>query len=169
VSSAAYAVTKHADGTVGVTIHWNQLRHPDALNARLRRAGVRAAVMLYSAPGQCRTPVRTDPAYTIMRLDLRQHPELANNPRALAAYLRSQTPWLDRAEQPGNATDVSVLTIHPDAIPRGDQLLILPSWDRPEGATNEALALGSLIVPALPPCVPGPADSVMTRNGIQPR
>ncbi|HZD69882.1 MAG TPA: hypothetical protein VFA45_13535, partial [Actinomycetes bacterium] len=28
VSSAAYAVTKHADGTVGVTIHWNQLRHP---------------------------------------------------------------------------------------------------------------------------------------------
>ena len=35
--------------------------------------------------------------------------------------------------------------------------------------TNNALALGSLIVPALPPCVPSPADSVMTRNGIQPR
>jgi hypothetical protein len=62
-----------------------------------------------------------------------------------------------------------VLTIHPDAIPRGDQLLILPRWDRPEGATNNALALGSLIVPALPQCIPSPADSVTTRNGIQPR
>jgi hypothetical protein len=91
MSSVAYAVTQNADGTVGLTIHWNQRRHPDALNARLRRAGVRAAVMLYSAPGQCRTAVRTDPAHTIMRLDLRRHPELAYDPQALAAHLRSQT------------------------------------------------------------------------------
>jgi hypothetical protein len=43
VSSAAYAVTSNADGGVGVTVRWSQLRDPDALNAQLRRAGVRVA------------------------------------------------------------------------------------------------------------------------------
>jgi hypothetical protein len=170
MSSAAYAVTKNADGTVGVTVRWNQLRDPGALNAQLRRAGVRAAVMLYSAPGQCRTPVLSDPAYSTLRLDMRQHPELANDPHALAAYLRSLTPWIDHPQQSGEPEDVSVFTIHPDAIPSGDQLLILPQWHRTEGArTDDTLELRSLIVPALPHCVPSPEDSIMTRNGIEPR
>src|SRR5262245_45680525 len=154
VSSAAYAVTRNPDGTVGVTVHWKQLRDPDALNARLRRAGVRGAVMLYSAPGQCRTPLVFDPASPTGHLDMRQHPELANDPRALAAYLRSLTPWIEHNQQPGRGAGVSVLTIHPDAIPAGDQLLILPRWDRPQGATTDALELRSLIVRALPRCVP---------------
>jgi len=151
-------------------VHWNQLHHPDALNTRLRQAGVRAAVMLYSAPGQCRTPVPSDPAYSTLRLDMRQHPELANDPHALAAYLRSLTPWIEHAEQPGKGAGVSVFTIHPDAIPSDDELLILPRWDRPEGATtDDILELRSLIVPALPQCVPSPEDSILTRNGIEPR
>ncbi len=169
VSSAAYAVTSNADGTVGVTVHWKQLHDPDALNARLRRAGVRAAVMLYSAPGQCRTLVVADPAYSTLRLDMRQHPELANDPRALAAYLRSLTPWIEHAQQSGMGDDVAVFTIHPDAIPAGDQLLILPQWARPQGAIADDALLSSLIVPALPQCVPSPQDSIRTRNGIQPR
>src|SRR6266540_1291305 len=88
--SAAYAVTKNPDGTVDVTVRWNQLHDPDALNARLRQAGVRAAVMLYSAPRQCRATVALDPTYSTLHVDLRQHPELAKHPRALVAYLRSQ-------------------------------------------------------------------------------
>src|SRR6266545_1734436 len=147
VSSAAYAVTRNADGTVDVTVRWRQLHDPDALNAQLRQAGVRAAVMLYSAPGQCRTPVRSDPAYSTLHFDMRQHPELANDPH-----------------------DGSVFTIHPDAIPSGDQLLILPRWDRTQGATtDDTLELRWLIVPTLPQCVPGPEDSIMTTNGIEPR
>lgn len=169
-SSAAYAVTKNADGTVDVTVRWNQLRDPDALNTQLRQAGVRAAVMLYSAPGQCSTPVRSDPAYSAMHLDMRQHPELADDPRALAAYLRSLTPWISDAPQSSEPDDVSVFTIHPDAIPGGDQLMILPRWGRTEGATtDDTLELHSLIVPALPQCVPSPEDSVLTSNGIEPR
>jgi hypothetical protein len=39
----------------------------------------------------------------------------------------------------------------------------------PEGAKTEALELRSLIVAALPRCVPSPEDSIRTRNGIQPR
>src|SRR6266540_1214674 len=88
--SAAYAVTKNPDGTVDVTVRWNQLHDPDALNARLRQAGVRAAVMLYSAPRRCRATVALDPTYSTLHVDLRQHPELAKHPRALVAYLRSQ-------------------------------------------------------------------------------
>jgi hypothetical protein len=169
-SSAAYAVTRNADGTVGVTVRWKQLHDPDALNARLRRVGVRAAVMLYSAPRQCRTPVASDPAYSTVHVDMRQHPELANHPRALAAYLRSLTPWIEHAEQSRTGDDISVFTIHPAAIPAGDQLLILPRWDRTQGATtDDVLELRSLIVRALPPCVPSPADSIMTSNGIEPR
>ncbi len=170
VSSAAYAVTRNADGTVDVTVRWRQLHDPDALNAQLRQAGVRAAVMLYSAPGQCRTPVRSDPAYSTLHFDMRQHPELANDPHALAAYLRSQAPWIDHAQQSGEPDDGSVFTIHPDAIPSGDQLLILPRWDRTQGATtDDTLELRWLIVPTLPQCVPGPEDSIMTTNGIEPR
>jgi len=170
MSSAAYAVTRNADGTVDVTVRWNQLHNPDALNARLRGAGVRAAVMLYSAPGQCRTPVASDPAYSTSHVDMRQHPELANDPHALAAYLRSLTPWIEHAQQSGKGDDVSVFTIHPDAIPGGDQLLILPRWDRTQGATtDDTLELRSLIVPVLPQCVPSPEDSILTRNGIEPR
>src|SRR6266536_3273866 len=97
--SAAYAVTKNPDGTVDVTVRWNQLHDPDALNARLRQAGVRAAVMLYSAPRRCRATVALDPTYSTLHVDLRQHPELAKHPRALVAYLRSQEPWIQYDRQ----------------------------------------------------------------------
>jgi hypothetical protein len=168
--AAAYAVTKHADGTVGVTIHWNQLRDPNGLNAQLRQAGVRAAVMLYAAPGQCRTPVALDPAHSVFRLDLRRHPELRNDPKALAAYLQAQTPWVSHPAQPGDPDDVAVLTIHPGAIPRGDQLLILPQWAPTKGARgNGPVGFRALIVRELPRCVPAPEDSITTSNGIRPR
>jgi hypothetical protein len=62
-----------------------------------------------------------------------------------------------------------VFTIRPNAIPSGDQLLVLPQWLGTEGAKTEALELRSLIVAELPRCVPSPEDSIMTRNGIQPR
>ena len=168
--SAAYAVTKNPDGTVDVTVRWNQLHDPDALNARLRQAGVRAAVMLYSAPRQCRATVALDPTYSTLHVDLRQHPELAKHPRALVAYLRSQEPWIQYDRQrSGDPDHVSVFTIHPDAIPSGDQLLVLPRWLRTEGAPTEALELRSLIVRALPQCVPNPGTSIMTTNAIEPR
>ncbi len=170
VPSAAYAVTKNPDGTVDVTVRWNQLHDPDALNARLRQAGVRAAVMLYSAPRRCRATVALDPTYSTLHVDLRQHPELAKHPRALVAYLRSQEPWIQYDRQrSGDPDHVSVFTIHPDAIPSGDQLLVLPRWLRTEGAPTEALELRSLIVRALPQCVPNPGTSIMTTNAIEPR
>jgi hypothetical protein len=168
--SAAYAVTKNPDGTVDVTVRWNQLHDPDALSARLRQAGVRAAVMLYSAPRQCRATVALDPTYSTLHVALRLHPELAKHPRALVAYLRSQEPWIQYDRQrSGDPDHVSVFTIHPDAIPSGDQLLVLPRWLRMEGAPTEALELRSLIVRALPQCVPNPSTSIMTRNAIEPR
>ncbi len=167
---AAYAVTRNADGTVDVTVRWNQLHDPSALNVQLRRAGVRAAVMLYSAPGQCRATVALDPAYSTFHVDLRQHPELANDRRRFLAYLRSLEPWIDYDRQrTSDPNHFSVFTIHPDAIPSGDQLLVLPQWLPTEGARTESLVLRSLIVPTLPRCVPSPEDSIMTRNGIQPR
>jgi hypothetical protein len=142
----------------------------DVLVSEMAAAGVRAAAMLYSAPGQCHTAVATDPAHTTMHLDLRQHPELANDPAALAAYLRSLTPWIDQPPQPGDPDDIAVFTIHPDAIPSGDQLLILPRFDRTDGATtDDEVEVRSLLVPALPPCVPRPEESVYTSNGIEPR
>jgi hypothetical protein len=168
--AAAYAVTKHADGTVGVTIHWNQLRDPDGLNAQLRQAGVRAAVMLYAAPGRCRTPVTLDRAYSTGRLDLRRHPELQHNPTALTAYLKSQTPWISQPAQPGDRDNVAVFTIHPDAIPRGDQLLILPQWTPTKSArANGPVGFRALIVRELPRCVPSPTDSITTSNAIRAR
>jgi hypothetical protein len=168
VSSTAYAVTEHPDGTVDVTVHWNELRDPDALNTQLRQAGVRAAVMLYSAPRQCTTPVPLDPAYSVFHVDLREHPELANDPHAFQAYMDSLTPWIDTPpERSGDPDDMSVFTIHPDEIPSGDQLLILPRWLPPEGGTSDALELRTLIVPALPPCVPSPEESVLTRDAIE--
>src|SRR6266511_3620810 len=82
----------------------------------------------------------------------------------------------DRAAAGDHATVIaeqirvrSVFTIHPDAIPSGDQLLVLPRWLRTEGAPTEALELRSLIVRALPQCVPNPGTSIMTTNAIEPR
>src|SRR6266540_5722440 len=118
------------------------------------------------------TPLKrpAQPPFNRLRNSPGQHPELAKHPRALVAYLRSQEPWIQYDRQrSGDPDHVSVFTIHPDAIPSGDQLLVLPRWLRTEGAPTEALELRSLIVRALPQCVPNLGTSIMTTNAIEPR
>jgi hypothetical protein len=59
-ASAAYAITKKSDGSVGVVVRWNELKDPASLQADLRAAGVPAAVIVESAPGGCSVrPPRT--------------------------------------------------------------------------------------------------------------
>jgi hypothetical protein len=161
-ASAAYAVSSTADGSLEVTVHWNELHDPAALNIELDRLGARTVVMVPSGPGQCTADVWADPAHSTLRIDFTAHPEL-NDPHKLREYLAALTPWIETGGVPGDGSDVAVFTIHPDAIPDGDQLLITA------GFSDHDLAVRPLLVTVVPPCVPAVSDSVYTSTGIHPR
>lgn len=52
-TAAAYAVTTGTDGAVHVSVHWNRLRDPAALQAALNRAGARVVVRIQTAGHDC--------------------------------------------------------------------------------------------------------------------
>jgi hypothetical protein len=167
-AAAAYAVAKHADGSVSVTVHWDELLDPAALNAELARRGARTVVMPRSAEGQCTTGFATEPAHSDpVPIDFVEHPEL-RDPTRFKAYLDALSPWIDYVAGSG---DGAVFTIHPDKIPAGDTLLIpyefVPS--HPTQASRTPLGFTSMLVPEVPACVPSDADSVYTRTGVQVR
>jgi len=168
-ASAAYAVTADGDGAVSVTVHWDQLRDPAALNAELARLGARTVVMPVSTDGTCRTGFATDPAHPlILRIKFDEHPEL-RDPARFREYMWSQMPWLD---QTARWADGVAFTIRPDRIPAGDTLLIpyelVPTQPAQPAGVDGALR-GSMLVQDVPACFPGPADAVYTTNGVEVR
>lgn len=56
VTSAAFAVTKEAGGAIRVSVHWNELSEPAALQSALDRAGARVRLLVRTnpTPGQSR-------------------------------------------------------------------------------------------------------------------
>jgi hypothetical protein len=168
-ASAAYAVTADGDGAVSVTVHWDQLGDPAALNAELARLGARTVVMRVSADGACRTGFATDPAHPpYLRIKFDEHPEL-RDPARFREYEWSQTPWLD---QTSRWADGVAFTIRPDRIPAGDTLLIpyeLGPRQPAQPAGVDGAVRGSMLVQDVPACFPGPADAVYTTNGVEVR
>jgi hypothetical protein len=165
-AAAAYAVTADGDGAVSVTVRWDELRDPTALNAELARLGARTVVMPRSPDGRCRTGFATDPAHpVVLRINLDEHPEL-RDPAAFLAYTRSQQPWLDQTSRWAGGV---AFTIRPDKIPAGDTLLIPYEFTTPEpvrpGGVDAAL-YGSVLVRDVPDCFPGSGDVVYTPDRV---
>jgi hypothetical protein len=164
-AASAYAVTEPGDGAVSVTVHWNELRDPAALNAELASLGARTVVMRQSADGECRTGFATDPAHSFVRIAIEDHPEL-RDPAKLREYMYAQMPWL---EHETDLQDGAVFTIHPDKIPAGDTLLVPYQFEPSQPADRPDLGFQFLLVPEVPACVPSTADSIRTISGIQVR
>lgn len=161
-AAAAYAVTEQGDDAVSVTVHWNELRDPAALNAELARLGARTVVILRSADGRCRTGFATDPAHSFGRVAVEDHPEL-RDPVKLAEYLRTQMPWLGHETE---LRDGAVFTIHPDKIPAGDTLLIPYELEPTQPPDRSDVGFQALLAPDVPACVPSAADSIYTSTGV---
>jgi hypothetical protein len=108
-ATAAYTVTTRGDGTVSVVV--NNVGEPTEANEALRRAGVRATVMLPEPATEC--PAADRPDVTVLsfgsgkvRLDMVRAPEMATI-----------------VESTSHANEV---LIHPNAIPAGQILLLVP-------------------------------------------
>jgi len=144
-ADGAFAVTPKADGSIAITVRWNQLRDPAALNAKLARLHARTVVMQVD-PSCKATPV-VDPAHNgLYRIDLTKHPELGN-PGAEAAWLRAQQPWISYG-----ATNVA-FTLHPRQIPAGDTLVI-PYDLRADVLPNSPVSpISHMLVREVPSCV----------------
>ncbi len=54
--SVAYGITRHADGSVDVLIHWDEVKDPAALQTQLRAAGIPVVVLVESPTGTCHEP-----------------------------------------------------------------------------------------------------------------
>lgn len=163
-TSEAWAIETRADGALDVTIRFDDLRNPGALNEALQERGARTVVTALSAPGECTSPVPGDPNHPPA---LRVSVEAGQDPKdAIRAAQLEQEPWLthDRASE---AT--SLFTIHPDLIPAGDQILIMYTWmspQGPDGTSGDALGTSTMLVPHVPPCVPAIEDQVRNADGI---
>ncbi len=168
-SAAAYAVEQKADGSLQVTVHFDDLRDPSALNRDLAQHNAHTVVMARSAPGACRSSILTDPQH---RMILHGTSEAG-----LQAQRRAQAPWLTESEQPepGDQRGTAIFTIHPELVPAGDQLLVMYTYlptRQPNGtAGSDTLGFSSLPVLSLPGCVPAAEDQVLDgRTGqIHPR
>lgn len=153
-ASAAYAVDRRPDGSINVTVRWNQLRDPAALNAELARRHARTIVVRKSAG--CHAAIELDPAHGgPIRVDTAEHPEL-RKPGGLEALLRALQPWITVGT---DGLRGGVFTIHPGKIPAGDTLLIPYDFVSTRGAGGgvgpDALTFRGQLVRTVPPCVPG--------------
>jgi hypothetical protein len=54
--SMAEGITRHADGSVDLLIHWNEVKDPKRLQAQLQAAGIPAVVIVESPAGTCNEP-----------------------------------------------------------------------------------------------------------------
>jgi hypothetical protein len=133
----AYAVDKHADGSIAVSFNANRLQDTSALNAELARAGARTVVIRMVPADQCAPPLDLDPMFPYLPSTATQE-ELDRWP----VSFQTQDEGL-------------VITIRPDKMPAGDTLAFGYAIRNISGGRD---TLGkAAVVRTLPPCMAIPA------------
>jgi hypothetical protein len=147
--SAAYAVDRHADGTIDVSIKTADFTDPAGLNAQLAADGAHTVVMKVSDPGACDTALAVDPR---VAQGFRVEPGQTVEEAAQAAM-----PWID-LHLDNKDPQVALYTIHPDQIPTGDSILIpfqyAPSVNGAGESAGAVLGTHVTLVTQVPDCVP---------------
>jgi hypothetical protein len=118
----AYAVTKHADGKVSLTLR--EMADPAKATRDLRAAGLPARVLRLSAPGTCPAPAGSGTPW--------QPSNIHAEPGAFSFYGVAATPDLDfvtgyiaNAELSSRDIKDLTFTLVPSAIPAGVDLVIV--------------------------------------------
>lgn len=137
--SAAFAVDKHADGSIAVSFNAKRLQDTSQLNAELARDGARTVVMRLVPAGQCTAPLDLDPAFPYLP------------PTATQAEL-DRWPVSFQLQDDG-----LVITIRPDKMPAADTLVFgYAIRDIPGGRDTFGKPA---VVRAVPPCMAIPAGA----------
>jgi hypothetical protein len=135
--AAAYAVDKHADGSIAVSFNAKRLNDTAKLNADLARAGARTVVVRMVPADQCTAPLDLDPMFPYLPPTATQE-ELNRYP-------------VSYQSRDGGV----VITIRPDKMPVGDTLAFgYAIRDIPGGRDTTAKPA---VVRTLPPCMAIPA------------
>jgi hypothetical protein len=131
--TAAYAVDKHADGSIAVSFNAKRLQDTSELNAELARDGARTAVIRMVPADQCTAPLDMDPMFPYL-------PSTATQEE------------LDRWPVSFQIHDGGlVITIRPDKMPAGDTLAFGYAIRSIPGGRD---TLGKpAVVRTLPPCM----------------
>jgi hypothetical protein len=159
--ASAYTVDRHRDGSVAVTVHINQFKDPAKLNAELRRAGARTALVPMLAGNLCTTRPAIDQGFqakvaptedgvTTIRTDGPML--LMGTPDAEPYYARFTAAYLIMG------TDASFV-IRPWKIPARDTLVIgftLRAVQQRSANPKAMWIVRPLGVTVVPRCVPGP-------------
>jgi hypothetical protein len=135
--TAAYAVDKHADGSIGVSFNAKRLQDTSELNAELARAGARTVVIRMVPADQCTAPLDMDPMFPYLP------------PTATQAEL-------DRWPVSFQIQDAGlVITIRPGKMPAGDTLVFGYAIRNIPGGRD--MFGKPAVVRTLPPCMAIPA------------
>lgn len=147
-SGAAWAIDGQADGSLRISVKFDGLRNPAALNRELRRRHAHAVVMQYSAPGACTATLQEDPAHPpTFHLLPGQDP---------AREMRRQAPWLIVNDEKGSDARIRLFTIHPDRVPSGDTVLVMYSLSPHMPGVSGDPMYSSMLVRRVPSCLPDP-------------
>lgn len=128
----AWAVVRHGDGSVGITVRWSELSDPAALQNALDRAGARTRILVGTETGA----VPDEPSQV---------------PACAKPY--SGRPYNARAVQwdfPKAASEVNGIVIRPHYFPHGGTFVI--EAYSPPGQTSYAPVLSFMAVGAVPSC-----------------
>jgi len=132
--TAAFAVDKHADGSIAVSFNANRLQDTSELNAELARDGARTVVFRMVPADQCTTPLDMDPMFPYLPPTASQE-ELDRWP---VSFHIIQGEGL-------------VITIRPDKMPAADTLAFgYAIRDIPGGRDTFGKPA---VVRSLPPCM----------------
>src|SRR5689334_5362428 len=134
---AAYAVDRHADGSIAVSFNANRLQDTRELNAELARAGARTVVIRMVPADRCTAPLDMDPMFPYLP------------PTATQAEL-DRWPISFHVEDEG-----LVITIRPGKMPAGVTLVF--GYGRRNTAGGGDTIGKAAVVRALPPCRAIPA------------
>jgi hypothetical protein len=104
--ASAYAVDRNGDGSVSVTVHWDQLRQPASLQRSLDAAGARVRLLTGTADSGTPAP------------DVARVPECAQ-PYSGRPYSSAAVSWDSGRNAPDNS-----FVIHPAAFPTHGTLVI---------------------------------------------
>lgn len=131
--TAAYAVDKHADGSIAVSFNANRLQDTSALNAELARAGARTVVIRMVPADQCTAPLDMDPMFPYLPPSATQE-ELDRWPVSFQIH-----------------DGGLVITVRPGKMPAGDTLAFGYAIRNNSGGRD---TLGKpAVVRTLPPCM----------------
>lgn len=131
LTTAAYAVTQHSDGSTSVVVHWSDIKNPAALQAELDRV---------------QAPVRV---LTGVALPDPKHPQ----PVPACAEPTSGQPYSAKAVQwdfPNQATPINGFVIHPSHFPSGGTLVIEVYYE--PGASTPISTLSYMAIGHVPTC-----------------